>query len=205
MGVDAEMFVQVKPPLSDREVERVAFELGSAFGHRQFFIDRTGKYGEGGQHAVQPVDVFTQDRPNIKPKRGEQFLQVHLWTRYYGIGYERGDLPLILSIAQWFDLRLPGCEVWYGGDSSGILAVHLDAVERASLWAHFVKHARRPYLDRFGQGLGGTSRHCTFCDEPMMQYGFGAKYEAFSCAGCGFQEETRDSGLSWAEVAGDKA
>lgn len=197
MGVDAEMFVKVRPPMTDRQVQRIAFEMAGAFGHEKFWIDR-----EQNRRALTVVEDYTQDGPTIQPKTGEQFVRVSLWSRYYGEGYERGDAPLIIMVAEWLEHRLraePGnvsAEVWYGGDSSGINAYRFDAKARLALFKHFVGSAHRPY-DRGWDEERGLSRHCKFCDEPMNRYGYGANYASFACRGCGLEEESRDGFRTW--------
>lgn len=202
MGVDAEMFVRVRPPLSDRQIQRLGFEMGGAFSPGKFWVDR-----KQNRRALYAIDRYEQDGPTLRPKEGEQFVRVQLWDRFYGEGYERGDLPFIIMVAEWLEHRIravdgnESAEVWYGGDSSGICATRFDAKRRLELFRYFVEQAHRPY--RTGWDLGGAklSRHCTFCDEPMVQYMWGGADRAgFSCHGCGLQEKTENGGMTWAEA-----
>lgn len=40
MGVDAEMFVRVRRPLTPKKVQRLAYEIASAFGPKSFFVSK---------------------------------------------------------------------------------------------------------------------------------------------------------------------
>ena len=139
MGVDACMFVRHKgEPLSDAEVKKISYLMTSTFGHRKFLQYEKGEIGDYPERRalriVEPfVDeydedpelvgkiVVTQDGPPIIAEDGEQFLELSLFGRYYGPGYERGDWTFLRSLAEWLERQIEGCEVWYGGDSSGIL------------------------------------------------------------------------------------
>src|SRR5687768_4454456 len=102
MGVDAQMLVRTRTTRSAAEVRRLSVDLAEAFGHGEFWIweDFENENGTKGRHALEIVPVYTQDGDDIVPEKGEQFIEVHIATRYYGKGYERGDLPLIIAVAQ---------------------------------------------------------------------------------------------------------
>lgn len=211
MGIDAEMFVRVKRAVPDDEVRMLRRRLGDAFGADSFWIFRgNGATGEStidevdddacvrSRHSIERITVYTQDGDDIVPEPGETFLRVYIASRFYGPGYERGNLPLILAIAD-FLRRLTDGEVWYGGDSSGICAQPLNNEYRAELWEHFVKHGHAPYFSDFG-GEGIPRPHCAMCgNAPMRFFGTGqmGKRAAASCSGCGAQVETIDGGDSW--------
>lgn len=208
MGVDAEMFVRVKREVSDGEVRSLRLKLGDAFGADKFWIWRNGQgpapvdaTSDGGssRHSVERVKRFTQDGDDIEPDRGETFLRVYPASRYYGIGYERGDLPFLLMLAR-FLREVTGGEVWYGGDSSGACAQVLDDAYERELWAHFVANGHRPYLDGMEWGGDGIpTAYCNLCSSPMRRYGAGSSgmYAPFCCYGCGADVETRDGGKTW--------
>lgn len=213
MGVDAEMFVRVKRAVPDDEVRKLRYALASAFGASRFFIHRgaqaTGEallddedeeasWDAHHRHCLHRTAAYRQDGLDIVPEPGETFLRVHLWTRYYGIGYERGDLPLILSVAR-FLRDLTGGEVWYGGDSSGICAQPLDEAYEAELWRHFVENQHHPYRTDFG-GEGIVRPHCALCGNVPMRfysYGNGGMSTKAACSGCGFNVGTEDGGRTW--------
>lgn len=72
---------------------------------------------------------------------------VNVLRAYYGVGYERGDLPLLIRIAEWLEVRLPGCQVLYGHDSDGE-TYPFDAAARAKLRRYYENVGHRPYADR---------------------------------------------------------
>ncbi len=178
MGIDAEMFVRIRHEVSSKELRRRGVD--------HFFIYRPGsEYGpEEGQHCLEFVDEYEQDGPTITPEKGETFVQVHLQTRYYGPGYERGNLPLILNVARFLRVTFAPCEVWYGGDSSGVIAEHLDDALEAQLFAHFAGERGRAYFANSGSRR--ERPRCDFCDVDLAGYGGGSDGgELFYCNGCG--------------------
>lgn len=196
MGVDAEMFVRTRrTDATETNVRRWSVEMCKRFGSGKFFLDKRPWSGDQQRHALSIVPEWEQDGDTVYPEEGETFIRVHLWTRYYGPGYERGDLPFILSVARY--LRdvicvLPSDDVWYGGDSSGICAEPLD---EEWLWAHFVRVGHDTYraasgLDREAPPEG--TPHCDFCGQFYRRNGWGASFAAYYCDGCGESMEWRD-------------
>ena len=105
-------------------------------------------------------------------------------SRYYGPGYERGDYATIYLVAQWIERMIPGGEVWYGGDSSGVNATRFDKDAREALLDHFFEFGNGPYENGFGSGMPAVP--CTFCgDEPMAHYGGYGTISYWECCGCG--------------------
>ncbi len=183
MGIDAEMFVKWRgAPLEETPVRVLSAALCKLFGHENFFLSK-GEYGEP-HHAISILrGPYEQDGPDIDPLHGEQFLEVHLWTRYYGEGYERGDWQLIRGVAEFLEIALPGCEVWYGGDSSGVLAELLDQAKREEITAYFYRQGHENYRGAFGRAHGTL---CLFCGGiPMHNSGGGRDRVFLSCDGCG--------------------
>lgn len=191
MGVDAEMMVTTTAELTDREVLRLAYETGAAFGPGRFWI-------MDGTHAVTRDDrAYYALDPT--PAAGSTRLAVNLSTRYYGEGYERGDLPLILSVARWMRSKLPDCTVYYDGDTGDTLRA-LTSAREDQLWAHFVEHQGLPYRSYMGSSDDGIpTPRCGRCDEDMLRSGFGGGFGSYYCPGCGHRLETRDGGRSFAE------
>jgi hypothetical protein len=209
MGVDAEMFVRVKRAVSDDEVRSLRFALGGAFGASRFWVFhrsddaapidanplRYSGVGPQNRHLLERVAVYEQDGPDIVPETGETFLQVYPATRFYGIGYERGDLPFLLSLAR-FLRDITGGEVWYGGDSSGECAQPLTSEYEATLWKHFVTTQHTLYERPFG-GEGITPPKCGFCGgHPMRPHGCGSVIP-YVCRGCGNRVQTKDRGATF--------
>jgi hypothetical protein len=150
------------------------------------------------RHCITAISEYEQDGPTIKPGPGEYFYEVHLWGRYYGKGYERGDLPSILAVDQWLGLRVPGCRVYYGGDSGGVLAKELTLTYRAELWGHFCKCGHEPYRTNWQcYDIMDSRPVCPLCKIEMRRFGGGNTYAAYECRGCGHSIETHDSGKTW--------
>lgn len=210
MGIDAEMLVRVDGSFSknitETYVRDLAYQLASAFGHDRFWIARPGEhFGPEGRHALELVDVWEQDGPDINPEPGEKFIKVNIATRYYGINYERGDLALIIMVAEWLERKIPGVSIWYGGDSSGVVAEPFGHKERMELFEHFVKVGGEPYARAFERDKTGAvrARSCAFCGgREMIQnmWGGGSKTAGVYCSGCGLRERTDDGGETWREL-----
>jgi len=207
MGVDMQMFVKNPNPLKKDEVLAISYSLCEKFSVDKFFVQRPGEssFYKNGRHALEIIKQYEQDGPTIKPQDGEQFIEVHLWTRFWGDGYERGDILLAINVAEFLETQFPECEVWMGGDSSGINAELFDKVARAKAKKLFFKVGHAPYRENNSVGdFGG--RYCGFCQHQMNQYGFGGQgnYAGFICYGCGLKEETRDAGKSWQDITKEK-
>jgi hypothetical protein len=112
---------------------------------------------------------------------GEAFL----W-RYYGDGYERGPLPMILAVCR-FVRDLTGGTVWYGSDCGGWREVTDDYMEE--LWAHFVMEGHAPYL------RASSDHPCPECNGPTWKSGFGPWGDSWSCSGCGWTNVPKGEGI----------
>ena len=199
MGIDAQVLVKTKTGLSKDEIKKLSYRLGEAFGHKKFSIIRPDNdFGWEPRHCLETVQEFVQDGPSIFPAEGEQLIEVHLWTRYYGFGYERGDLPLIFSIADWLQRNIPDAEIWYGGDSSGVLAKLLTESEKEKLWNHFCQVGHLPHSTCFDRHEFNPP-DCALCQMRPIQSGSGrgGKWGCFYCPGCGWEIETADGGKSF--------
>lgn len=171
MGVDAEMFVRIKGRenwLSEADVKRLAYEIGTAFDSNFFFTMNPSQgvfkevrraleimppiadaeaaeyYGAEPEHIGRTV--WTQDGDPIIAEPDEQFIKANLYGRFYGKGYERGDWPKLRACIFWLSVKIPQGEVWYGGDSSGCCAEHAGKAFLADLDLHWVMNARRSYV-----------------------------------------------------------
>ena len=199
MGVDAQMFVKTGQEYTVEQVGKLAHDLAEAFGHGRFNIARPGEYPwwPEGQHCLELVACYEQDGPPIRPEAEEQIIEVHLSVRYYGKGYERGDWPFIDAVARWLEARIPDAEVWYGGDSSGVLASPIRE-HRRDLWALFCGVGHVPYVHYFSRASARPT--CDFCLAPMPQFSWGPNDRAgFSCHGCGHRLFTDDGGKTFYE------
>lgn len=196
MGVDAEMAVAAPQEISERELLRLSYSLCSAFGPTHFMVNREGKYGAPHHALTMPLPEYFD---LSVPADTKTTFRVQLFGRYYGPGYERGNLPLYLNIKRWFQTVLPGCTVFYGGDTSYYLDPLTDEAEE-ELWRHFAEVQHLPYVSHEGMTKDGIDfQWCEFCEEAMQRYGWGSGYAKFRCQGCGVERETRDSGHTWDE------
>lgn len=193
-------------------------------GLHKRILDDIGKYPEQRRRSIEltnyiyPIDeendgipveyrepgrCWTQDGDPIFAKPGEWFLEVNVWTRYYGVGYERGDLLTLCAIAEWCEVNIPDCEVWYGGDSSGVLAEAWPDKKRRDLRKHLYSDMGRAYFN-YSSRRGEKTKHPTPCglcidNGNFERFGSGANYIAVHCSSCGKSFESRDDGQTWKE------
>lgn len=200
MGIDAEMLVRTQYDFSEAELKDWRFELYAAF---QNIIWVSRKYNT---RALERIDIYEQDGSDITPDTGEHFLHVNLSSRYYGPGYERGPAISIIAVAGWLERRIPGAAIWYGGDSSGVIAKPFGKAEREQLFDHFVQHGHLPYtgdprngqtdeLARFAGRKQPTPPICDFCDVPMHRVMWGGRPSlaaGYTCIGCDYAVTTKD-------------
>lgn len=174
MGVGAMMFVVPNKPLTDHELATLAGDLGAAFGPHTFWIDDE-------HHCLSRVDGHWA---KMVPAGA---LEVNWMMRYWGVGYERGDLPVILAVARWLEENVG--PVYYGGDCGDDFAL-FDEEAREKLWEHF-SSVGNPYFQRAGWFSDGnwnntTQPKCKRCgDRSMSHNGGGGAIEFFICCGCG--------------------
>jgi hypothetical protein len=186
MGIDAEMFVKRRgQPLTDAELLDASYWLCSTLGAEHFFITDKDSYGDA-HHALSAVSVWEQDGPDIQPENGEQFIRVHLWSRYYGPGYERGNWMLLRTTIEWLQRRWPDCEVWYGGDSSGSCVEHMTTERVAEFDKLFFSQGREAYTHHKGwSAFGGATVVCPTCNHETSNTGGGGGESFHYCGGCG--------------------
>ena len=150
-----------------------------------------------------PGLAWTQDGDPIFAEPGETFLGVSLWTRYYGPGYERGDILTICAVAEWSETNMQPCEVWYGGDSSGVCAAPFGPTEREAMRKHLYGTQGRAYFAEFDErATSPTPEPCGLCvpgENRFNRCGWGDSYIKVHCAGCGKSFVSNDNGASWAE------
>lgn len=160
------------------------------------------------ERARGPGMVYFQDADPVYAAPGEWLLDVSVWSRFYGVNYERGDLLTLCAIAEWIEANMQPCEVWYGGDSSGVELAPFGDAARRKLRAHLYSLQGRDYFSSWGTPPRAMPPTCGLCvpgEERRQQYGSGmnGEYAAVSCAGCGKNFETRDSGATWTERKDD--
>lgn len=96
--------------------------------------------GRRADGAPAPGLRYEQVGPPVDAEPGECLLEMTMPGRYYSEDYDRGDPMLYAAIAGWLEARLPGCEIWYGGDSGGALIEPFDPPRRQQLIDHARTH-----------------------------------------------------------------
>lgn len=193
MGVDAQMAVRLLEPISDAELVAASYRLGEANGAYDTFFVSDDKDMERGEARRALNRITSEEDRYFSGGRGDdptRWLWVSLWGRYYGEGYERGNLWSYIAIAEWLERNFIGCTVFYGGDSDGNLEV-FDKAARERLIAHWADKGRRPYYAGEGKSYGKwysaespLRPTCPLCQYPATQYGSGGKYASWTCDGC---------------------
>lgn len=189
---------------------RIIADIGEAPKERRLAVEKTGtRYREDGDPPPGSEYHEDSDKPIIA-EGDECLLHLNLWGRYYGPGYERGDILTYCAIAEWLEVNVPGCEVWYGGDSSGVCAEPFHDLKRRELRNHLYSKEGRDYFryDNHFMRDDGIPRPaaCSLCPGGKYcgsRFGYGRDYAAYSCAGCGDSVETRDGGKTWTERKDD--
>lgn len=175
MGIDAEMRVRIPEPLDDRELMALSVAAVDAF--REFFwVDR-----ERRQAAIERWEAREWDEV---PEGEGHWLKVNTMSRFYGEGYQRGPIVTILAVAEWFELRILGCEVFYGGDHDDYVEP-LTAERRGELFRHFAQNGHRPYRDnRLDRG---EVPECDWCGPSMRATTYHALLATtYECIHCGY-------------------
>lgn len=190
--------------------DRIVADIGEAPKERRLAVDRTlSRYREDDD--PEPGSEYREDSDSpIKAEGDECLLQLSLFGRYYGPGYERGDILKYCAMAEWLEVNIPGCEVWYGGDSGGCCAEPFHELKRRELRNHlYGKEGRayfrheNPYIERDGMPRPPACSLCPAGKYCGSRHGWGQNYAAFHCPGCGDSVETHDSGKTWQERKDD--
>ncbi|WP_020476064.1 hypothetical protein [Zavarzinella formosa] len=96
-----------------------------------------------------PLQLF--EYPQCLPGPLAHWYEANLAKSYYGLGYERGDLPLFLRCAEWLEAAVPRGEVWHGNDSTDESVCPFGAEARAELLAYYERVGHEPYVSRHRQ------------------------------------------------------
>lgn len=212
MGIDAQIFVKIKGRenwLDPKDELHTAYELASCLGHDNFHIFKGVDSNTANEphclEIIKPITeeeakeynydeslvgkaLYHQDGPPEIAEDGEQFINVHIASRYYGFGYARGDWPTIRSTIEWLWKRFPKGEVWYGGDSSGVEAGIITKRGLDELNDLYLTSGRKSYTRAngpFSLFSNDPPPICKCCNEPLMSTGGGPKSSFWYCDGCG--------------------
>lgn len=181
--------------------------IGPAPEVRRLAIERTlTRYREDDDPPPGSEYREDSDKP-IKAQGDECLLELSLWGRYYGEGYERGNILIYCAIAEWLEQNIRGCEVWYGGDSSGVCAKPFTDAMRRKLRRHLYSQHGRDYFNHEGMsgGFPALPPACSMCPGGIYRgsqcmWGGGLNNvttAGFYCRGCGKGKETHDGGQTW--------
>lgn len=199
MGIDAKMLVKTKENVTPEQVLKIAYRMASTFGAERFWIRRDTSPME---HCLTIINEYWQDGDSVFPEEGEVLIEPHFFTRYYGVGYERGDIMFLIGVAEFLETHIPGGIIYYGGDSSGVCATPFDKTERERIWRHFLERGHFPYVNEgwFNDGEIEPPT-CDLCLEPMVRYRFGnhGQIAGFLCTGCNYRLNSEDGGKTYHE------
>lgn len=221
MGIDAQLLLRVRSSVTEDDLRHWSWQLAETIGADKLYWLHEGKNGAekpciwfapryqlDDDNPLPLGSIYYQDGEDIVAQPGEILLEIDPLTRYYGPGYERGDILHICAIAEWCELNIPNCEVWYGGDSSGVEATLFDAAARLEMKKHLYSKNGRDYFRGRMDGLFPHEAACrpdvsscklcpTKSNAMLSRYGFGQNFAAYHCAGCGQNFITRDNGQTW--------
>jgi len=196
MGVDARMVVRLASPLTDAEIVDASYRLSEACGHHEVFWQSNDESMARGEmrralNRVPPAGDEESEYRACGIEAGDGMLVwVSLWGRYYGEGYERGNLWTFIAVAEWMERNFHGCRVFYGGDTGESLEP-FSAREREELIAHWAANGGRPYYAREGKSYPSWygDEHplrptCPLCQYKATQYGSGREFASWQCDGC---------------------
>lgn len=220
MGVDARILIKITNPkshLDAKQLRQLSAQLSNVIGHEHFFlrpednrhaisfvIDNNGEYPDEYEeiHGV-PFDPngpanFGQDSaedPDIVAEPNEQFLEVHVWSRYYGEHYARGDWKTLSWTLMWCFFNIKDCEVWYGGDSSGVLMEQMTPDRMTEMTKFYLTSGNDTYWANTK-----TIFKCEFCTCGVINSGGGGNIKYWHCDSCGSQWVTQNGTIGPALV-----
>lgn len=214
MGIDARILLRIDADeVNPTKLKQWSYHICTAFGADKFRINRNNgvsaielsgqRYHE--EDDPPPGTFYYQDGSTIYAHKGEVLVTVHIWSRYYEIGYERGDLLFICAVAEWCEANIPSVEVWYGGDSSGAVATLFDGPARNKLKQHLYSPRGNDYYirtednpDMFPTDIVNSCKLC-IPDHKPSRFGWGQDFASYHCSGCGLTVQTQDHGQTWTE------
>jgi hypothetical protein len=203
VAVQALLFVWIRGRdkwLESDRLRRLSYLLASTNSSNDFTIPaRLPEAWSGEGHALElcqrdelgrPIWIFGD--PEIAGEPDDQFLKVNIRSLYYDETYSRGDWPKVRWVSEWLDRKFPGCEVYYGGDSSSKFMHPLTPDRREAINSHFLEHGHRDYLRQLGSGFASKRIRPPICDvcgvEPWASGGTissASEMVHYTCDGCG--------------------
>jgi hypothetical protein len=137
MGVDAEMFALV-----EGEVPNEAVAVWDQILKQKFAPDRELRWNWYGAAVTNSDYEWGAELPG---EVGHTIIKIGMDAmRYYGRGYERGDIEHIIEIAEFVEQLIPGAKIFYGSDC-GEFPETFGAEERAAI----LEYKRGPNGDNY--------------------------------------------------------
>lgn len=182
MGVDAIVIARTPVRLTDDQIRRYSWLLGSSLGSNLLFRPTCGG------NNITRVDVV--DIEPIPDEDRSLCVKINLMSRFYGPGYERGHWPTVAAAIMW--VRAQGWDAFYGGDSGvGIVPVTDEVL--AGLWAYWCANGSRPYMP-----ASPDAPLCPLCQERMTKRMWGpGDMAGAECWGCGAHMMRRSADAPW--------
>jgi hypothetical protein len=124
MGLDAQMLFRSTRRLRDDELAKLNHDLVRTLYQPLRLRGYEDQLKAAPIHHTAPDDTGIGPGENrIPPEhRPGEWYWVHIGGRYYGIGYEVGDIWGFIGVAEWIEFRIEGAQVWYGSDVDDFLS-----------------------------------------------------------------------------------
>ena len=202
MGVDTRILIKIVKPeswVNPTQLRQLSAQLTSVIGHEKFFLrpeenrhalsfvlEETRKWAEKYPKEYPDFDgnkaVWSQDGPDIVAEPNEQFIECHVWSRYYHEHYARGDWQALSFIMMWLTFNIKDSEIWYGGDSSGCCAELMTADRMRELTKFYLTTGNETYWMN-----SKCLYKCEFCNCGVVNSGGGQDAGFYHCESCGSQ------------------
>lgn len=198
MGMDAGLLLVVSEV---PDLDELSYDLSEAFGHERFWQREWNADGRSDPFAGRKCVRLAEDYvvaclrdSQIEDIPDGTVLDCAIATRHYAPGYERGDLPFILAVIRWLEVRLPGVPIYYDADRQFVELA--DASWQDTIWRHFCEVGHKPYMGGRGKDSGPT---CDHCNRPTRRYLWGGfdQTGAWYCPGCGWRVHSTDGGQTY--------
>lgn len=104
MPTGAVLLVRLDQILPEAELDRCREALGSDLDVAPHDFRDGGPLLRLAMGDIRLPDVFAPGG----------WLDVNLWQAFYSPTCRRGDIVLMVSVAEWLERVIPGAEIWYG-------------------------------------------------------------------------------------------
>ena len=147
MPVDVLIYAEVDQRPGEQELRELDRRLKAAHATwRVYWPIDVDDLGRTWITLEDELAVFPEDVKDMQLPPTRRLIEVNLWTPTYERGYERGDLPTHVRIAEFLERELPGCRVWHTNDASCEYGLRLWPAEvRADELAYYRRVGHEPY------------------------------------------------------------